>query len=225
MSKTIAWNRAHDAEARRQRGQALRLRFFVRPLQAGQTLFKCGEPKECVYRVEDGAIRIVANATNAPEDVIEEVSPGMLFGLGNLDHHINTAIATLDSTVSFWPRSELPALIAQAPETEQRQFDAIEREFTYLRRTIVASTADRPVARVAALLSYLSQTNETEGRDPAIIDDPVQCHLVAEYLKMDIATLEDALRTLEREGIISFHPPRGIRISDLGRLDALTQGI
>jgi CRP/FNR family transcriptional regulator len=220
MFETIAWNRAHSAEKRRQqRARKLRSGFFVKHLLAGQTLFGCSEPKECIFRVEDGTIRITANPQNGPIETIEEISRGVVFGLGNLDHHIHTAIAVTDSSVSFWPRTALPELTKQDPQTGQRQFDAIEREFKYLRSSIVASTANRPMARVAAFLSYLSHTNATEGRDPEIIDDTVQCHVVADYLKMDIATLEDALRDLERQEIIAYHPPRGLQIRDIVRLD------
>ena len=220
MFETSAWTRAHNAERRRlQRARNKRSGFFNRRLLAGQTLFESSQPKECIFRVEQGTVRISTNPPNAPPETIEEISSGVVFGLGNLDHHIHTAVAVTDCTVSFWPRSALPTLIKQTPQTEQRQFDAIEREFAYLRSTIVASTANRPMARVAAFLSFLSQRNASEGRDPEIIDESVQCSIVADYLKMDIATLEDALHELEKQAIISYHAPRGLRIRDVVRLD------
>jgi CRP/FNR family transcriptional regulator len=234
MFETIAWDRAYSAEIQKRQRQPksrtaqppeLRPALFVKHLRRGEALFKRGEPKECIYRVESGLISISSTPPNAPFETIEDVTPNMVFGLGNRDHHIHNAVALADSSVSFWPRSALPLLTKNSPSTDQRQAEAVEREFAQLRASIVASTANSPLGRLAAFLSVVSQNNAAEGRDPEIIDDSMQCSVVADYLKMDVDALSNALVELERQGVISFHPPHGLRICDLARLDRFSPEI
>jgi CRP/FNR family transcriptional regulator len=223
MFETAAWDRALKTEKRRQRRLAERPAFFVKHLRQGETLFKRGEPKECIYRLESGLIQIFASPPNKPIETIEEIEHDTVFGLGNLDHHIHTAIALADSSVSFWPRSALQQLAKHSPTTEQRQAKAIEREFVELRASLVASTADSPIGRLSAFLSFVSQNNAAEGRDPEIIDESIRCDVVADYLKMDVEALGDALRELERQDVVSFYPPHGLRICDPVRLERLVR--
>lgn len=182
-------------------------------------MFSCGEPKECVYRVESGIIGISWTPPNAPLETIEEVTSDTVFGLGYLDHHIHNAVALADSTVSFWPRSALPLLTKHSPSTDQRQADAVEREFAHLRASLVASTTDRPLERVAAFLSVVSRLNAANGRDPEVIDDSLTSGVVADFLKMDVDTLSDALLELERRGVVAPCSPHGLYIRDVDRLD------
>lgn len=66
MFETIAWTRAHNAEKRRlQRARNKRSGFFNRRLLAGQTLFESSQPKECIFRVEQGTVRVSTNPPNA----------------------------------------------------------------------------------------------------------------------------------------------------------------
>ena len=101
MFETIVWNRAQNADLRRRSNAGPRPGFFVKRLTAGQILFEPSEPKECIFRVEDGAIRILARGPEKSAETIEEIARGVVFGLGNLDHHIHTAMAIVESTVSF----------------------------------------------------------------------------------------------------------------------------
>ncbi len=233
MFETLAWDRAYSAEIRRRKREPksrtaqqpeLTSAFFVKHLLSGEKLFSCGEPKECVYRVERGTIGISWTPPNAPLEWIEELNPTAVFGLGYLDHHIHNAVALADSSVSFWSRSALPLLTKRSPSTDQRQAEAVEREFAHLRASIVASTADRPLERVAAFLSVVSRLNAADGRDPEVIDESLTSGVVAEYLKMDVNELSDALLELERKGVVAPHAPHGLYIRDVGRLDRFTSG-
>lgn len=228
MFETIAWERAYktakqsrqrEAKSQTVRPPELRPEFSVKYLQRGEKLFNRGEAKTNIYRVESGLICLTWDPPTGPTERIEDLTQNTVFGLGYRDHHTYSAVAVVDSTVSFWPLSALPFLAEHSPLVTQRQAYAIEREIAHVRSILVASTANSPAGRLAAFLSVVSRRNAAEGRDPAIIDDSMQCRVVADYLKMDVGTLGNALLELARVGIVSLHPPRGLRICDHERLD------
>ena len=231
MFESIAWDRSRQAELQKRDNAPLsqvpvfgksRPALFEKKLASGERLFSSGEPKECLYRVERGVIRVSWKTAVGLSETIETVETGGVFGLGYLDYHLYDATAVSDAVVSFWPRSALGQLTQQSPILQDRQADAVEREFMHLRRSIVTSPADRPIGRLAAFLSVVSRMNAAEGRDPTIVDETMQGEVVAEYLRMDVGTLSQALVELERRGLVELEPPRGLRINDPEGLDRLT---
>jgi CRP/FNR family transcriptional regulator len=231
MFESFAWDRVHKAEIKRRKRKAAscaaqvaeaKPTFFFKHLLRGEKLFSCGDLKEFIYRVESGLICLVWDPPNALPEKIEDFTANAVFGLGYHDCHIYSAVAVVDSTVSCWPKSALPFLAEHSPSVNQSQADAIEREIAHVRSVLVASTANDPLCRLATFLSVLSHRNAAEGRDPRIVDDSMQCRIVADYLKMDIETLSNALIELEHRGIISLLPPHRLLIRDLERLDRFT---
>lgn len=225
MFESIAWERSRKAEVRRrERAQELsaaaaqaaksRPALFIKNMSCGERLFSRGEPKECLYRVESGVIAISWMTPAGIPETIEHVETNGVFGLGYLDYHLYDAIALTDCAVSFWPRNALGLLTDHMLGLEERQADAVEREFLHLRSSIVSAQADKPVSRLAAFLSVVSRMNAAEGRDPNIIDETMQGAVVADYLRMDLNTLSQALVELERRGLVTLEPPRGLRITD-----------
>ncbi|MEZ5898855.1 MAG: Crp/Fnr family transcriptional regulator [Hyphomicrobium sp.] len=228
MFESIAWEKSHKVDSRR-RGLAhlerpppiakSRPALFVKNMTSGEHLFSRGEPKECLYRVESGVIEITWMTPIGIPELVERVEAGDVFGLGYLDYHLYDATAITDCSVSFWPRNALAQFTHAMPELESLQADAVEREFLHLRSSIVASPGERPVSRLAAFLSVVSRMNAAEGRDPNVVDESMQSDVVAEYLRMDLRTLGQALVELQRRGLVTVEPPHGLRISDPEALD------
>ena len=195
----------------------------LRHLPLDDNLFHEGELKTHVYKVESGVICVSASRLNRPPQIVEFVFPGNLIGLGFLKRHIHNAKAAVDSCVSCWPLSAIPALVEKDATAKQRQAEATEREFAYRRNALVGSTQDSPAQRVAAFLVAVSQLNEIEGRDPNVISDSLHCGVVANYLGLDVDTLGQALVELEKRELVEQCPSEGLRLCDpekLGRGDA-----
>ena len=194
----------------------------VRQLSLDENLFREGELKTGVYRLDAGMICVSEPQWNGPPKIIEIVFPGNLIGLGFLKRNIYNAKAVVDSRVSCWPLDAIPTLVEDSNTAKRRQAEATEREFAYRRNALCGLTEDKPVERVAAFLVAVSRLSEVEGRDPDMISDTLHCGAVADYLGLTIDTLREALVELEARAMVEQCLGEGLRICDRDGLDRLT---
>lgn len=194
--------------------------FFLHQLHKGEHLFRKGDRKSYLYRVESGAVALTWTDPEGNVQPVETVEANQFFGLGYLDTHIYDAVALAGAMVSCWPADALPFIIDQFPKVRDRQDDAVEREFAHRRATLTATPPATPAARLATFLSVVSRMNASEGRDPHIISETMRCPVVAGYLKVDIDTLASALLELKRKGLIEAEVDGRLRILDLERLES-----
>ena len=194
----------------------------VRHIALDEYLFREGELKTHVYRVEAGVICVTAVQPNGPPEIVEIVFPGGYVGLGFLKRNITNAKAVVASRVRCWPLSSIPELIEPDAKAKLKQAEATEREFAFRRKALCNLTKDHPVERVAAFLVAVSRLNEVEGRDPSIVPDTLNCGVVAKYLGLDIDTLQESLVELQSRELIEQCPAQGLRICDRNKLDLST---
>jgi CRP/FNR family transcriptional regulator len=189
----------------------------LRTLAPDEILFREGDARSHVFRVEKGALCLYRSLPGGMQDVLEFAFPGDLVGLGYLDNHVAAAQASIETSLSCLPRSALdPGTDTSA---RARLTAAIEREVAFLDESLVRRQALGPVRRVAALFVTLSRNNAYEGRDPSLITDSLKCGVVAGYLNMTVDQLAAQLAELERRGLIE-PCAHGLRLKDL---DALVQ--
>lgn len=193
--------------------------FFLHQLHKGEHLFRKGDRKSYLYRVESGAVALTWTDPEGNLQPVETVESHQFFGLGYLDTHIYDAVALSGAMVSCWPADALPFIIDQFPAVRDRQDDAVEREFAHRRATLTATPPATPAARLATFLSVVSRMNASEGRDPHMISETMRCPVVAGYLKVDIDTLASALLELKRKGLIAAEADGRLRILDLEQLE------
>jgi CRP/FNR family transcriptional regulator len=112
---------------------------------------------------------------------------------------------------------------APADEHAARRLDdEIEREFASLRQKHVEAGQGKPVVRLAAFLVAVSRHNAIEGRDPNLVDETLNCAVIADYLGMRLDVLAWALMELESRGLVQPALDHGLRILDVSALDAVT---
>ena len=193
----------------------------VRTLRANELLFSIGEPKTHFYAVKSGALVIYEPRSNGQRAIIDFAFPDDLVGLGFLQTHTCSARATMETRVQLLPLSAQDHLFADDPKVQARLAEAIEREVDFLRESCIRFSKQNPLGRLAAFLLTLSRENEQEGRDPAVLLQPLQCRVVADFLAMSIDRLGSLLVQLERRGMIEPCPPNGLRLVDLVGLEGL----
>jgi len=191
-----------------------------RTLAAGQVLFREGDPRSHVYRIETGAICVYRNRSDGTQDVIEFAFPGDLIGLGYLESHVSGAQATIETQLSCLPRSALEPTLERTPGSSSRLTAAIEREVAFLKEALVYGGRPKPLERIAALFVTLARCNAYEGRKPSLITDSLTCSVVAGYLNMTVDYLAGQLAELEALGLIA-PCPGGLRLTNLGELEKL----
>ncbi len=193
-----------------------------RTLAAGEVLFREGEPRDHVYRVERGSICLFRRRADGTHDVIEFAFAGDLVGLGYLDSHVSGAQATMETSLSCLPRREAEAAALELKTTGPRLTAAIEREVAFLNEARAQVAHPRPIERVAALFVTLARCNAYEGRDPRLITDTLSCGVVAGYLGMSVDELDHWLADLSARGLIEASE-QGLRLKDIDELERLAE--
>ncbi|MGE3427781.1 MAG: Crp/Fnr family transcriptional regulator [Hyphomicrobiaceae bacterium] len=181
-------------------------------------IFRAGEAKTHVYRLETGIVFLCAHPQGSPIDIL---CPGDYLGLGFLKQHIHSARVVLRSRVRAIPIEMLPQLIACDPDIKSHLDRATEREFNARRTEIVSSVPDSALSRVAGFLVALSHLNAREGRDPLIVDDTLSSGVVAEWLSIDLDTLASQLVELRRRGLVEHREPEGLFLADIPGLETV----
>jgi CRP/FNR family transcriptional regulator len=196
----------------------------LRTLAAGEILFREGDARSHVFRVESGALCLFRTLPDGGQDVLEFAFPGDLVGLGYLDSHVAGAQATMVTSLSCLPRSEFDPGAEQSARTRSRLTAAIEREVTFLKEALVQRARPAPLRRVAALFVTLSRYNQYEGREPSVITDSLKCGAAAGHLGMSVDVLAQQLAELEARGLIEPHE-KGLRLLDIDALLRLADGL
>jgi CRP/FNR family transcriptional regulator len=191
-----------------------------RRLAAGEMLFREGDPRTHVYRVEQGSICLFKLRGDGSHDVLEFAFPGDIVGLGYLDHHVSAAQATVETSVSCVPRAAVQLVLDKTPHITSRLTAAIEREVAFLRESQSRAGRCSPVERIAALFVTLSRCNAYEGRDPTLIADSLTCGVVAGYLNVSVDELADCLKELARRDLVEA-TPAGLRLKNFDELEHL----
>jgi CRP-like cAMP-binding protein len=192
-----------------------------RVLGIGDYLYKNGEPRTCVYKLERGAIAVIDQRVDRPVAVRGK---GDYVGLGCLERHFNSAKAIVDSIVSFVATADIVLLAERDPILRQEHADAVEQEFECRKELLIKRARATVVERVAAFLFSVSRQNEYEGRDPTRISDTLQGGAVTSLLGLDISTFERALLELHGMNIVEQCPRRGVHLKDLEALKRLADG-
>jgi CRP/FNR family transcriptional regulator, anaerobic regulatory protein len=196
----------------------------IRDLAAGEFLFREGDPKTAVYRVEWGAVCAYALAGPHREPFLEFAYSSDWLGFGCLDTHLWRARAVAPTRVACFPRASVDVIVARGSRARAKLGDAMEREFDFVRRAALARNPPHPIGRVAAFLLSLAALSRNEGRDPSIIAESTRSGLVADYLSMSVTTLSACLVELEHGGLIEPRLPGGLRLKDFAALEAVAEG-
>lgn len=191
-----------------------------RTLAPGEILFREGEARDHVFRVDSGALCLYRSRPDGIRDILEFAFPGDLVGLGYLESHVACAQATIETSLTCLPSSAIEPALERSARSRGRLTAAIEREVAFLRESLVQMGRPSPVQRVAALFVTLSRYNAYEGRDPSIITDSLKCGVVAGYLGMSLDQLAVHLSELEARGLIEACDS-GLRLKDIEALQAL----
>jgi CRP/FNR family transcriptional regulator len=193
-------------------------------LAAGEILFREGDPRRFVYRVETGALCLYRSRPDGGQDVLEFAFPGDLVGIGYLDSHVAAAQATMVTSLACLPREAHDPAAEQSTRARSRLTASIEREVAFLKDALVNRARPEPLRRVAALFVTLSRQNGYEGRDPDVIVDSLKCGTVAGHLGMSVDALAQELAELEARGLIE-PCDKGLRLLDVDTLMRLADGL
>jgi CRP/FNR family transcriptional regulator, anaerobic regulatory protein len=193
-------------------------------ITANAFLFRAGDPRTHLYRVESGAICLYETRRTDRQSVIEFLFPGDYVGLGFLEKHHLSARALLDSTVTCLPIDALAEVARSDPRAQAKLAQSVEREFEARRDELCDAGQRRPIERVAALLVTSARTNVQQGRAAELIKDSWKCGVIADLLQLTLDDLSAILVELGRRGLIAA-AGEDLRLTDIAALEAMADGI
>ncbi|NQD93981.1 Crp/Fnr family transcriptional regulator [Pseudomonas sp. CrR25] len=194
----------------------------VQRLDAGQRLFRRGDPPSGLYAVVDGAMRVGAVSRNGKEALLTLVEPPYWFGEISLfdgQPRTHDAFAEGPSTLLLVPQASLLALLERQPQY-WRDFALLMSQKLRLAFIALEEMSLLPAAPRLARRLLLIAENYGEGEPRRTI------HLAQEQLALMLAlsrqTTNQILKELQAQGIL--HLTYGeIEILDLERLRAAAQ--
>jgi CRP/FNR family transcriptional regulator, anaerobic regulatory protein len=193
----------------------------VRSLARNEVLFETGDIKSKVYRVESGVLCIYRTHPDLRIEIVEHALAGDLVGLGFLDRHAASARATVETEIRSFDLDAVEGLIENDAHNKARYHDAVDREFEFRRESVASSARERPIVRLAAFLVAVSHRIDQEGGDPTLVDDTVDCGVIADFLGLSVDLLALALMQLEMRGLVETAPPHGLRLKDISALETI----
>jgi hypothetical protein len=195
-----------------------------RLLAAGEYLYREAEPRLCIYRVERGAIALFQRRQVWHGNNVQIAGPSDYIGLGCLGHHRDNARALVESVVRAISHTDSAQLLEYDAELQQKQNEAIERDFEYGKLVARSRGRANPVECVATFLIALSTQNAYEGRDQHLIYDALDSSAVTGLLGIDQNTLGCTLGELEAMNLVERCPAASLRIKNIEALRRVAQG-
>ena len=189
----------------------------VRALAPGEVLFREGDARDHIYRVDSGALCLYRCNPDGTRTVLEFAFPGDLVGLGYLDNHISDAQATMETSLCCLSRTALDPGNGNSPRMRGRLTAAIEREVAFLKDSL-APSADQ--ARWSASPRCSSRCRATTPTRVASRHDHGLAHVrcrrrLSEHERRSACR---PLAEMEARGLIE-PCAKGLRLMDLDALE------
>jgi len=188
----------------------------IRELNPGDYVYREGDLRTHIYRVERGAIAVfearIRSVTNTGMIV---QGKGGYVGLGFLERHIGNALAIVNSTLVFVSRAEVAVLRKHDPKLQLDHADAIDKDFEYRKSQVIYKGPLTPVRRLAAFLAAEAHLSEYEGCSPSSVADCLKPEIAGSLLGLDPDTFAMAVRELEGLGFVERNHAGGIRLKNI----------
>ena len=191
---------------------------------AGETIYRRGDPGDSLMILVSGRIKISNTTVNAREIVLNFLKPGDVAGeIAALDGQPRTADASaIEATEAFQLQCrDLRSVLSAHPEA---MFSIVEKLCAKLRAT--SAMAEEGLlsmpGRCAAGLVRLASQHGREGKDGILIDLPVPQRDLGNYLGMSRENTSRQLGALRDSGLIRIEGNR-ILILDLEGLQDVAE--
>ena len=182
-----------------------------------ELLFAAGNPRLHLYLIERGTVGVYRERSGLHPELIEFAFAGDVVGMGALTSQAHSAQAVGEVRVRCLPLDALDSVLRNDPRAMRRYAEAVQHEFE-ARRDRSLGTTPKPLGQVAAFLVAVSNLNESDGRDPLIVSDSLECGTAATFLGIDFETFARSLAELGRSGMIESSASAGLHLLDLNGL-------
>jgi CRP/FNR family transcriptional regulator, anaerobic regulatory protein len=187
---------------------------------AKETITLQGEAAASVYNVVEGTVRLYRLLPDGRRQIVGFLLPGDFMGLALSDHYAFSADAVDPVTACRFSRCAFTALTDEKPHLLRRLHEAATHELALAQDHMVLLGRRTAEEKVAAFLVVLRDRRRRLGGGAITIPLSMTRSDIADYLGLTIETVSRTISKLARTKAILVVPD-GIRLLDLGRLEAL----
>lgn len=192
-----------------------------RTLDANETLVSEGDPRDRVFSLTAGMLRLSTALPDGRRQITGFLLPGDYLGLADDEAHSQTAEAVIPSHLCAFPVRGMDRLVEEHPRLKDRLHDMTRAALRQARDSQMVLGRLAPVEKVASFLMMLSDRSGAPGR-PA---NPVHLAMtradIADHLGLTIETVSRSFTKLRTQGLIRLPDAHRVEIADRRLLAAV----
>jgi CRP/FNR family transcriptional regulator, anaerobic regulatory protein len=192
----------------------------VSTLKVGEALFRSGQSRALVYRIETGVMMVSIGGDERTPRSFNLAEPGDFVGLGFIEHHTSSAFAMTDCVVRSYSPSEFAELAEREPALREQEAAAIAREFDLRKAKCLEEASRKTTAqRLAGYLLVVARMNTMEGRQANIVPESISCDFLTNLFDVSLDDLAAATKELHKAQLIELDDKDRAIIADFERLE------
>jgi len=195
----------------------------VGPFQAGEHLFREGDPFEAIAAVRAGTVKTYVIDKSGREHVLGFHFPGEVIGLDAIDgnHYPCNAVALDTATLCKFSFPKIAMLATRLPGLQRQLFRLLSRD---IGRAALLSGDWSADQRLAAFLVGLSRRLAARGFSATRFQLTMPRTDIANYLRLAPETVSRVLKRFQQDGLLNVDR-REIELADPAALHALAAPI
>ena len=192
----------------------------VSTLKVGAALFRSGQARAFVYRIETGVMMVSSGGNERTPRSFNLAEPGDFVGLGFIEHHTSSAFAMTDCVVRGYSPSEFAQLAEREPALREQESAAIAKEFDLRKAKCLEEAARKTTAqRLAGYLLVVARMNTMDGRPADIVPESISCDFLTNLFDVSLDDLAAATKALHKVKLIELDDQDRAVIADFDGLE------
>jgi CRP/FNR family transcriptional regulator len=188
-------------------------------LDANQTLVSEGGPRQRVYSLTSGMIRLSNLLPDGRRQITGFLYPGDYFGLADDQTYSQTAEAVTPAQLCGFPVKQMDALMQRFPKLKDRLYTLTREALGRARESQIMLGRLAPVEKIASFLLVCARRAEFAGKPADLVDLPMTRSDIADYLGLTVETVSRSFTKLKTQNLIQLPDPHRVKIVDVQALE------
>jgi len=194
-------------------------------LPAGATLVRTGEPRQYVFTLTAGALRLVRTLPDGRRQITGFVLPGDYVGLTETPQHRHDIEAICESRACRTPLVEMQRLRTTYPQLEHKLLRRTSMELAAAQDAGLLLARLQPSERLAHFLLRLGARGAVAGAPADIVALPMSRSDIADHLGLTMETVSRTFTKLRQQQLIALPQLHRVQILDMDGLRRLAGDI
>ena len=190
-------------------------------LPLGSTLARAGEPRQHVYTITAGALRLVRTLADGRRQISGFVLPGDFLGLSGSDHHRYDIEAIADSRVCRVGVAQMRELRLRYAHLERKLLQRACQELDAAQDSALALGRMQPPEKLADFILRLADRQARHQHNGNRVALPMGRGDIADHLGLTMETVSRTFTKLRQSGLIALPHLSVVEILDRDGLESL----